>query len=264
MFPDDLNKVIIKDFKHFIKERESIRLKRLNGDEWPWTKDRILRDYKFTNVSRNYDQGSLDLIQFTKNMNFEETLYWTSKYRFMCSGSLFFKGVTDILRYPAYQVPRCNKGQKYLDVVKQMCDAIKDNYKLVESCSTMLEIADVLIDITKNNNGSGIMYVFYCNEIAKDMSMLYPHVINPNGECYLGKGAVIGLQAINGNVTKDPTRTIKGNQLRIQHSILKEKIYELMFDDYNFSTIEHALCEYGKYEKIRKFNVGKKRNKKLI
>lgn len=39
----------------YIKERESIRLKKLAKQPWPWTKDVILQTFKFTNVKRYWD-----------------------------------------------------------------------------------------------------------------------------------------------------------------------------------------------------------------
>jgi hypothetical protein len=45
-------------FYAFIRERESIRLRREQGQPWPWTDDPILRQYKFTNVRREHDATS--------------------------------------------------------------------------------------------------------------------------------------------------------------------------------------------------------------
>ncbi len=40
----------------YIKEREAIRLARVAGKPWPWTKDDILKTFKFTNVKRIHDR----------------------------------------------------------------------------------------------------------------------------------------------------------------------------------------------------------------
>jgi len=42
----------------YIKERENIRVLRACDEPWPWTKDKILQMYKFTNVQREYDRTS--------------------------------------------------------------------------------------------------------------------------------------------------------------------------------------------------------------
>lgn len=45
-------------FVAFIQEREQIRLRRLVGDDWPWTEDPILQTYRFTNINRENDKVS--------------------------------------------------------------------------------------------------------------------------------------------------------------------------------------------------------------
>lgn len=48
--------VALKMFAGFVKERESIRVKKEAGKPWPWTKDPVLRTYRFCNVRRNDDK----------------------------------------------------------------------------------------------------------------------------------------------------------------------------------------------------------------
>lgn len=57
-------------FFNFMIERESIRLSKLAGNPWPWTKDKILQEYKFTNVKREHDRTSQLLIQEFYKPNF--------------------------------------------------------------------------------------------------------------------------------------------------------------------------------------------------
>jgi hypothetical protein len=47
----------------FIFERESIRIKREAGERRPWTACPILRDYRFTNIRREHDRGTVWLHQ---------------------------------------------------------------------------------------------------------------------------------------------------------------------------------------------------------
>lgn len=46
-------------FWYWIAERHAIHLRRANGEPKPWTKDPILRDYKFTNPFRENDRGTV-------------------------------------------------------------------------------------------------------------------------------------------------------------------------------------------------------------
>lgn len=43
----------------FIGERHAIYLRRMRGDKWPWTDDPILNEYKFTNIFRELDTGTI-------------------------------------------------------------------------------------------------------------------------------------------------------------------------------------------------------------
>lgn len=50
---------MIELFFEFINERHLIYLKRQRGDKWPWTNDKALREYKFTNIFRELDAGTV-------------------------------------------------------------------------------------------------------------------------------------------------------------------------------------------------------------
>lgn len=59
-------------FFDFMKERHSIYCKKKAGAKWPWTKDKILQKYKFTNVFRQLDKV---------------TEQWTDRWlRLLCRG----------------------------------------------------------------------------------------------------------------------------------------------------------------------------------
>jgi len=49
-------------FWNYLVERESIRLRRLNGST-PWTNDQIFKEYSFTNVKREHDRTTMLLVR---------------------------------------------------------------------------------------------------------------------------------------------------------------------------------------------------------
>ena len=53
--------VDIKDFAYWINERHRIYLRKEAGDKKPWTEDKILQQYKFTNAFRELDRGTVAL-----------------------------------------------------------------------------------------------------------------------------------------------------------------------------------------------------------
>ena len=68
-----LDGLILKDpvmaFFNFCKERENIRLKRENGDVFPWSDDPIFQQGRFLNVFREDDRGSKAILQFANNLD---------------------------------------------------------------------------------------------------------------------------------------------------------------------------------------------------
>jgi hypothetical protein len=54
-----LSKSNVKRFFDFCNERHAIYLRRQRGDTWPWTDDEILQKYKFTNIYRELDAGTI-------------------------------------------------------------------------------------------------------------------------------------------------------------------------------------------------------------
>lgn len=54
-------KTQIEKFYQFMTERENIRLRRAAGLSPPWTDNRTLRDFKFTNVKRAHDRTTREL-----------------------------------------------------------------------------------------------------------------------------------------------------------------------------------------------------------
>jgi hypothetical protein len=50
-----IHPIIYETFRHYLNEREAIRLRKESGMKGPWTQDAILLRYKFTNISRAND-----------------------------------------------------------------------------------------------------------------------------------------------------------------------------------------------------------------
>lgn len=73
---------------YWINERHSIYLKKQAGKPWPWTKDKILREYKFTNPFRQNDRVTREwvdrycgLLGQGKDMKDEDILFHVCMFR---------------------------------------------------------------------------------------------------------------------------------------------------------------------------------------
>lgn len=58
----------VEDFWKFINERHSIYLKRKSGESKPWSDDPIFQEWKFTNVFRELDRGTIALRRMLKTL----------------------------------------------------------------------------------------------------------------------------------------------------------------------------------------------------
>ena len=70
--------VVFDTYWKFAAERQSIFFKRFNEESYPWTKDKILDEYKFTNVYRAADRVSQYLIKnviYRGNQKTEEVFF---------------------------------------------------------------------------------------------------------------------------------------------------------------------------------------------
>ena len=55
----------VEEFFKWIVERTRIQQKKDRGDPWPWTEDKILQEFKFTNAFREKDKTT---VWFRKNI----------------------------------------------------------------------------------------------------------------------------------------------------------------------------------------------------
>jgi len=82
---EEINEAHLKIFFDIMKERQKIWVRRsLLKKEAPWTKNPILRDYKYTNVYRELDRASQFMIKhiLTQKMPLEQKLFQLMVFRF--------------------------------------------------------------------------------------------------------------------------------------------------------------------------------------
>jgi hypothetical protein len=60
----------------YLIERERIRQRKASGEPPPWTDDQILRDYRFTNIKREYDAVTIWIRDNWKKPNADDPYLW--------------------------------------------------------------------------------------------------------------------------------------------------------------------------------------------
>lgn len=64
-----MNATSLELFVHWIEERYKVHIKKDNGEPQPWTQDKIIENYRFTNVRREQDRQTKYLIDNIVNNN---------------------------------------------------------------------------------------------------------------------------------------------------------------------------------------------------
>ena len=250
----------MKTFWEFVGERENIRIRKENGDLQPWTDDEVLRVNHFTNVDRNHDRGTKLLFEKIKDLKANLKMFWTMVYRLSGSNPGILDG--DLTKYDviipekkptfsakAYSLPCFPKGTGI--AMRFIKEWLPENFNAILTVASSWdnasidEVATDLYETISKMTGYPKMR-FHMGEIAKDLSVLFPSKINPDSKVNLGPGCKKGLRKIG----------VKANDKGMCDLIyaVENKGFNL-----NFSSIEHAACEYGKYVDIHK--AGQHRNR---
>ena len=101
---EDINEGNLSLFFDIMKERQKIWVRRtLLGKPAPWTKNEILRDYKYTNVYRELDRSSQFMIKhiLTQDLPLEDKLFKLMVFRFYNQPNSFRQngGLIDLPEY---------------------------------------------------------------------------------------------------------------------------------------------------------------------
>lgn len=294
----------MKMFHYWMYERQNIWYKRFALKEnQPWTEDKILREYKFTNVYRDLDRNTQWLINnvINKEKNNFEVFWKIVVFRYFNLPELFeyIGSIPDYSKYKelifnkkiieykekfgrvftkAYMIhpPRSKEDRKlglelfYCKNIKQFHNKAKNmwnrylNMKNPEDFHLMMKELMSIADF--------MAYEIYCDLCYTDWFKW-----NENDFVNVGPGAKFGLEILFPSLLN----------IKTYNSYLKKLIFlkdkaDVFFRLYNFMdfkyynknnlkkykigkhltlrSIEHSLCEYSKYYKMR-LNVGKPRQK---
>lgn len=267
-----------EQFFDFLNERHLIYLRRLRGEEWPWTQDPILQEYKFTNVFRENDATTVWFRDYVRDV-FDETpmvvlstiifrwfnLIATGKilldHDLFCAwDSAFCKDVLkDAPRWVtgAYIIKTPN-GMNKLEGVCWAIDQVAKEKNLAaqfEDCDSLREIWELLLPFP-------YMGPFMAYEVVTDLRHTY--IGRDATDIYTwanpGPGAKRGLNRIFGReVTKHMRSEICIEEMEY---LLEESVAHLhgQVPNLEMRDIEHTLCEFDKYERVR-LNEGRPRSK---
>lgn len=281
----------IDEFFAYARERYSILLKRRAGKGRPWTKDEVLRDYRFCNVFREDDRTT---IWFKDNVrehlkDLPEVLLATVVFRTFNRievGDAIFNQTELIGRAPPFDTFRncgdwkvlrrgiaawCNGGPYMTNAYKKPSPP---GYKQLEGLcrvlgkftnSGWLDCAEICLNGPRPQSLEEVWnflkeewYIreFQAYEVVTDLrhTRLLQRARDTNTWAYPGAGARRALNRIYGTPLdhKESTRQIIIEMVEILHrSYHKEYWPKGDWPDWELREVVHTLTEWDKYEAIR-------------
>jgi len=261
----------LKGYFDFLNERHLIYLKKLRGQEFPWTTDPILQKYKFTNVFRENDKTTVWFRENVReNMRDEMDVAlatiifrWFNRIEtgeILLNHDLYRNWDSDhcyeILEDQpqwvtgAYIIKTPN-GMNKLEGVCWCIDQIaNDGNKFIDSMSdakgNLKQLWDVLMPYP-------YMGPFMAYEVVTDWrhTFLGDEATDIMTWGNPGPGAKRGLNRIHGRpLNKNIKSSVNIDEMQIllelSHEWLHGQVPNLEMRD-----IEHTLCEFDKYERVR-------------
>lgn len=269
---------MIETLQDYMYERESIRRKRLIQDRGPWTDDKILQTYKFTNVKRLHDRTTQYFMEIYKSNIYApdyEALYNCGIHR--------YHGTNEFAAELGWH--KCNVEYMMIGLARQMIDEGRKVYTgayiitnggrhgfkevIVAGFLTGLwDNAHKIVDAIEENNsweaGYNILRLlpgfggmgFMAKEVLQD---------------YILWRALAGRAPLADELSWTPVgpgarrglNRVRGRAVRFQQKVTKfqEELYEMLpaLQRWYWSTfsevlsahdVQFCLCEFDKYKRI--------------
>ncbi len=255
-----MRKTSSKDgFFSWIRERHRIWQRRSAGQPKPWTKDEIMRRYKFTNVFRELDTGTRALRSMTRRgMPQADTIFNVAWYRMFNRAE------------HAENIGWCETHDQLVD---RMCDVERSGAKVFTGChmhnGTMRDNLRSLGDIANDRveleskmraeerleHAFNLLLKYRCvgpfiaYEIVTDLRFeLNIPWRDPMTWANVGPGSKRGLQRLG----MKPNNGSMMELLDLAPQYLPlDRWHSQSGLPFEMREIEHSLCEFDKYERAR-------------
>jgi hypothetical protein len=274
---------------YFINERHAIYLRRERGDEWPWTDDEILMTYKFTNIFRELDTGTIWLRENIREpyalhpeLFFNIAMY--RLYNYIPTAAEIMEKIgfienawqlDDVVKLVyarqkrgeriftgAHMITGTLGGDKVHQVFELCLGELWKNRKALEP-RNIDNLKMSFNRLNKHNPGYG---PFISYEVITDLR--HTRYLQDANDIMMwanaGPGAMRGICRLLGLKVK----TMKGGvpSLEIRHQYPSKEEYikymrallstsddtlEKWLPNLEMRDIEHSLCEWDKYERVR-------------
>lgn len=263
----------LKTFFYWMTERHRIYLKKENNEPKPWTTDIILQNYRFCNVFRELDTVTVWVrknirerwathpnlwfaLCVARQINLPETLEeldtllvdWCPDKALSVLKSRKEQGKQ--VYTSAYLITTHGKSIDKVDYTVQCLDLLWQSREHLTTCFENANALEESFNVLRQHQGFGN---FISYEVVTDMR--HTRYLNKANDIYTwanpGIGAIRGLNRLTGRPLKKLMSIKKGN-LEMQELLELSKAWlPKWFPQVEMRDIEHSLCEFDKYERVR-------------
>lgn len=269
----------IERYFYWINERHAIYQKRIQGFSPPWTNDRILNEYKFTNPFRENDKVTIwmrknwtkpngnrshgeiifncCLFRMVGTTEFADEHGWATEWNPIRTKQLIANRLEEGLRTFTGAYIITNQGLKLPKgevVVDHFLTPIWESQdKIAEVAKQTNSLQRVQNEMCTYRGWGGGGFMSY--EVVTDLS--HTSVLDSAGDRFTwanaGPGAKRGLNRIH---ERDLTKAMKQHEANeeMQNLLQKASSYllpHIPIEEVDMRTIEHSLCEWDKWERVR-------------
>ena len=259
-----LDGLILKDpvraFFSFCKERENIRNKRENGDQFPWSNDPIFQQGRFLNVFREDDRGSKAILLFAKDLqkdlptlihalffsrwcNRQETLNQLSSSILSQQNELISTLNTiepwcNTTAYPVEHIQWDGKEYNRIDTATILFERIKESLTniIIEAKGDVITATNLVNKEFQMKNDFPIFMAVI------DIAWFRPDIIDPASHVPTGIGAVAFLDRLQKHLGLENHKQTCEHMISIQNEYWPEAKRPFQPID-----IEYLSCECRKY-----------------
>ncbi len=280
---------LVEEYFYHINERHRITIKRWNGEPPPWTQDKILREWFFTSVKREFDKTTI----FLKENFYDKYMHRDAEEILLNCGIFRYFGNIDYITQIGWQTKwdpkflidtakeRKAKGLKNFtgafvitnNGIAKPKEEVVVGYFLVDYARN---IPMLLENINKRRSWQDAIESlntvhgfanFMSKEVIQDamMTNVLSNAIDKYTWSPAGPGAKIGIHMMwhLGEVGYDKVRNSKGDYMPymkflydIREEYLEEHTKKL---DWTVHDIQWSLCEFSKRRNIKQKGRGKRK-----
>jgi len=265
------------NFLYWINQRHAIYCRKKEGLPWPWTEDKILQKYKFTNVFRELDKTTVWMRENLTNPNAHQSyplmIYNCAVFRMfgtmeMCEAIGGWQDIYNPRHLKRIARERLDNKQKVFTgayiitnqgkkdpkeniVVDEFLFAIWDYRQLLSDIASRGSLQQMHQNLGKLQGWGGGGFMAY--ELVSDLrhTPVLRDATDINTWANAGPGAKRGLNRVFGRPLKFASSKHGWNEemkkLLLKVNALKHSYVPTL----EMREIEHSLCEFDKYERVK-------------